>query len=801
LPLSVTQPSSAGSKSSSAALVKSKGDLRITVRNAPSGQPPRKSEPSARGPVKLPDKGAGPVSFGAPEEDRMSIAASEEGLTPDEADESAEQPPPAAAALSESEAELAAMLLRAAKSIDLEVPKAPSLEHSRLDDWFLGSRSDVPPRSTPVPFFPEVHEELTKMWRAPSPWMAVRPGGTVRLRNRPRLPSKACKLSSALAAKAYSAAGQAASALHAMAILQVHQAKALKQLHQGGSDPRLMQELRTATDFALRVTKVMSTTVVQERHLWLNLPQMSDADKVRFLDAPISQAGLFGDTFLAVQKQTEAIKHILPRRESTKPLGARPPSARRRGRPPAAAKTPAPPPATTSSEVTPLPRRRAVRKGAAPFGQGTAKNTRKPAKRWRRLLFRGHLHLAGRGDVLPPQVLSRSLSSREPGVKVGAACRNVTLLQNASSSGLPHRGLAAWLSLPSPYRWLIRTVRLGYTIQFKRRPPRFRGVLFTSVRSDTDASVLRAEITVLLAKNAIEPVPPAEMKSGFYSPYFIVPKNSLARSVVRAQGSGAVAPRPSGVSGQPGEEQTLPCAEYLFSWHGVGFDQYVGTPHERAYSVSAELSEPLQTQDSGPPQTFSEAPGAYGSRSRSYATRTAPYETTSALASWPNPEMGMAPWHVPGRRYPGMSPPFQPLVRPCLPTGQHMVVNTDASKTGWGAVCNGQTASGSWSGPRLQWHINCLELLAVLLALHRFLPMLRDKHVLTRTDNVPTVAYINRQGGLRSRRMSQLARHLLLSLRAVHVPGELNRSADALSGQFIRPGEWRLHPHVVQLIW
>ncbi|KAL0182011.1 hypothetical protein M9458_021386, partial [Cirrhinus mrigala] len=59
--------------------------------------------------------------------------------------------------------------------------------------------------------------------------------------------------------------------------------------------------------------------VVQEPHLWLNLVQISDTDKVRFLDAPISQAGLFGYTledfaqqFSAVQKQMEAIKHILP---------------------------------------------------------------------------------------------------------------------------------------------------------------------------------------------------------------------------------------------------------------------------------------------------------------------------------------------------------------------------------------------------------------------------------------------------------------------------------------------------------
>ncbi len=85
------------------------------------------------------------------------------------------------------------------------------------------------------------------------------------------------------------------------------------------------------------------------------------------------------------------------------------------------------------------------------------------------------------------------------------------------------RSLGAWLELPRPSRWLLRTIRLGYAIQFARRPPKFRGIRFTSV-SSKDAPVLRAEVAVLLAKDAIEPVPPAEMKSGFYSPYFIVPK-------------------------------------------------------------------------------------------------------------------------------------------------------------------------------------------------------------------------------------------------------------------------------------
>ncbi len=66
---------------------------------------------------------------------------------------------------------------------------------------------------------------------------------------------------------------------------------------------------------ARSLCKAMSTLVAQECHLWLILAEMRDVDKVCFLDAPISQAGLFGDTvedfalqFSAVQRQAEAIQ-------------------------------------------------------------------------------------------------------------------------------------------------------------------------------------------------------------------------------------------------------------------------------------------------------------------------------------------------------------------------------------------------------------------------------------------------------------------------------------------------------------
>ncbi len=347
------------------------------------------------------------------------------------------------------------------------------------------------------------------------------------------------------------------------------------------------------------------------------------------------------------------------------------------------------------------------------------------------------------------------------------------------------RSLGAWLELPRPSRWLLRTIRLGYAIQFARRPPKFRGIRFTSVLSK-DAPVLRAEVAVLLAKDAIEPVPPAEMKSGFYSPYFIVPKKGgglrpildlrvlnralhklpfrmltqrrivqsvrspqlvcsnrpegrllpcldppstqtvsplcvrgasipvqgpslraipvasclhqgrrsrpctvkgsrhsypqlprrLAHSgpvpstVVRTQGYGAQSPQPVGTSGQLRKEQTLPYAEDLFSRHGVGLGQPHSTSLRGACSVNAEMPGVSPAQEGGSTETFSEAPGAYGILSRYHAARIASYETASALAPRPSPEMGMAPRHIPGLTHPVLPSHLQPMVGPCFSSGR-----------------------------------------------------------------------------------------------------------------------------------
>ncbi len=122
-----------------------------------------------------------------------------------------------------------------------------------------------------------------------------------------------------------------------------------------------------------------------------------------------------------------------------------------------------------------------------------------------------------------------------------------------------------------------------------------------------------------------------------------------------------------------------------------------------------------------------------------------------------------------------------------LPLGSvalRVVVPSDASTHGWGTVSKGMLASGLWSEPQSRWHINCLELEAVFLALKEFRTQLEQQHVLIRTENTSVVSYINHQGGIRSRALCKQATNLLLwadcrlSIRAAHIPGLLNCGVD-----------------------
>ncbi|KAL0199807.1 hypothetical protein M9458_002994, partial [Cirrhinus mrigala] len=207
----------------------------------------------------------------------------------------------------------------------------------------------------------------------------------------------------------------------------------------------------------------------------------------------------------------------------------------------------------------------------------------------------------------------------------------------------------------------------------------------------------------------------------------------------------------------------------------VNWEKSKLSPAQRISFLGVELDSVSIVHSHGPPKTGSEAPRAHGILSRGHATGT-----------------GFILEHISSEHHTIVSPDTQPLDRHYVPTvSRRIIVTTDASKTGWGATCNGQAASGVWTGPRLFWHINCLELLAVLLALRR-------------SDNTATVAYINHQGGVRSFRMSQLARHLLLW--SQHRHRHRHSLYEPLTFR-AKPIVWpipchdRLHPQSVQLIW
>ncbi len=145
---------------------------------------------------------------------------------------------------------------------------------------------------------------------------------------------------------------------------------------------------------------------------------------------------------------------------------------------------------------------------------------------------------------------------------------------------------------------------------------------------------------------------------------------TVSQAVVCTQGPGAQAPQPAGPSGQLGKEQTRANAEDLFSRHGVRFGQPNSTPHPGTCSVSAELLQDLIRQDGGSTETLSEAPGAYGCSCGDSSARSAPYETASALALWPNPEVGVETRHLPSSDYTGLPQDLQAVVRSLVPSGR-----------------------------------------------------------------------------------------------------------------------------------
>lgn len=133
-----------------------------------------------------------------------------------------------------------------------------------------------------------------------------------------------------------------------------------------------------------------------------------------------------------------------------------------------------------------------------------------------------------------------------------------------------------------------------------------------------------------------------------------------------------------------------------------------------------------------------------------------------------------------------------------------VVINTDASKVGWGAkVSQGEETAGIWSKSESANHINILELLAIRFALSSLLSSKCSIHVKIMCDNTTAVNYISAMGGTKSVECNALAHEIWewaiernIWLSTAHIPGVCNVVADQLSRELNLDLEWMLSRQV-----
>jgi ribonuclease HI len=136
-----------------------------------------------------------------------------------------------------------------------------------------------------------------------------------------------------------------------------------------------------------------------------------------------------------------------------------------------------------------------------------------------------------------------------------------------------------------------------------------------------------------------------------------------------------------------------------------------------------------------------------------------------------------------------------------------IILTTDASNIGWGAVLRDQQTGGHWSPQEQEFHINYLELKAVLLGLKSLCSKCTATHIRVQSDNTTAVAYINSMGGIKSESCNDMASQIWewcitkqIWLSACHIPGAENVEADTASRQFKDSVEWSLSTEVFQSI-
>ncbi len=338
-------------------------------------------------------------------------------------------------------------------------PKEPV--RNKLDSWYFRSTRKVDSRAS-VPFFPRrtraagenVHSTTQAIFshvdggkahgyvRSPPVKETVAahlcPAAAKTLGSDISLPSKPCKTTAHLANKAYAFDGEVASALPAMALLQVFQAKLLQAAEGGTLTVEAVKDLRAATDFTLMATKraaqamgkAMGFMIVLQRHLWLNLADLKDADRKVLLKAPVTPSGLFGD---AVESITERM--TLARRW----LLSRCPDGLNRG----------------------------------------GECERGPAPKRQKFTFKCEVHIfkCQMHTFSQIRALSSSLSKYGAACPTSEQCTAVQVIAAHPTTKPLCQFISAWEVIPGISPWLLSVIERGYTLIFRCRPPRFNGVV------------------------------------------------------------------------------------------------------------------------------------------------------------------------------------------------------------------------------------------------------------------------------------------------------------------------------------
>ena len=137
----------------------------------------------------------------------------------------------------------------------------------------------------------------------------------------------------------------------------------------------------------------------------------------------------------------------------------------------------------------------------------------------------------------------------------------------------------------------------------------------------------------------------------------------------------------------------------------------------------------------------------------------------------------------------------------------NLVIQTDASKSGSGAIWNGVSTGEKWSEKEENLHINVLELTAAKFAILTFTKGQSNIAIHLQIDNKTVLSYVLKMGGTHNRELLHISKSIwsyLLSkqiaMSAEYLPRALNVHADWESRNVNENSEWKLDVSVFQEI-